>query len=368
MKIQLRDLSFAYPRPRSGEAAGPVLSNVSLDVLEGEFFTLLGPSGCGKTTLLWLLAGFLKPSAGEILFNDEIANDTPPEDRSIGIVFQNYALFPHMSVFENVAFGPKSRGESKAEIVQRVETSLAMVNLPQIATRRPAELSGGQQQRVALARAVAAKPRALLMDEPLSNLDAALRLETRRRVKELQREVGATTVYVTHDQEEAFALSDRLAVMNAGRLFQVGSPDELYQKPERPFVASFLGRCNLLPVAIRGEKITVPEVGEFPAPPRASTLPDNATEAFLLIRPEQLRLETKGEDSPPARLTGRLVFQEYLGERRVLSVESPALPDGRVEVALYGAEARREPAALGEEITLGFDPADCWLLPVSDDE
>jgi ABC-type Fe3+/spermidine/putrescine transport system ATPase subunit len=372
MRIRLRDAAFSYPRPRSGERSGPALAGINLDVAEGEFFTLLGPSGCGKTTLLWLLAGFLQPSGGDIFFDNERVNDLPPERRGAGVVFQNYALFPHMTVFDNAAFGPRSKRLPEAETAERVRRALELANLPAtMASRRPSELSGGQQQRAALARAAAVHPRVLLMDEPLSNLDAALRLDTRRRVRRLQRDLGVTAVYVTHDQEEAFALSDRLAVMRHGRLLQIGTPEELYIRPERPFAARFLGRCNLLPVQLEdgGKTVRAEGVGAFAAPPRAEALAPDAREALLLVRPEQLvPVELACPESPPVRLRGRLADEEYLGERRVLSVESPAAAPGElIEVALHGASARRDPPAPGAEIELAFDPAECRLLPASDD-
>ena len=223
-----------------------IISDLSLDIREGEFFTLLGPSGCGKTTLLRMIAGFNSIEGGDFFFNDVRINDMDPAKRNIGIVFQNYAVFPNMTVEKNVAFGLKQRKLPKEEIQQKTQKFLKLMQIDQYADRMPERLSGGQQQRVALARALAITPDVLLMDEPLSNLDAKLRVEMRSVIKEIQHSVGITTVYVTHDQEEAMAVSDRIAVMNHGDIQQVGTPKILYQRPANQFVANFIGRTNMM--------------------------------------------------------------------------------------------------------------------------
>lgn len=223
-----------------------IIPGLSLDVRQGEFFTLLGPSGCGKTTLLRMVAGFNSIEGGEISFNGKVINDIAPNKRNIGMVFQNYAVFPHMTVRENVAFGLENRRLQKAEIRRRVDEILETVKITQYADRLPERLSGGQQQRVALARAIVIKPDVLLMDEPLSNLDAKLRIEMRNAIRQIQHEVGITTIYVTHDQEEAMAVSDRIAVMNAGVIAHVSTPKSIYQRPANQFVANFIGRSNTL--------------------------------------------------------------------------------------------------------------------------
>ncbi|WP_297460724.1 ABC transporter ATP-binding protein [Thermococcus sp.] len=217
-----------------------------LIVENGEFLTLLGPSGCGKTTTLRMIAGFERPDRGEILFDGRPVNDLPPYERNIGIVFQDYALFPHMTVFKNVAFGLEMKGLPKSEIERKVRWALEIVGLTGLENRYPEQLSGGQQQRVALARALVVEPEVLLLDEPLSNLDAKIRERLRGEIRRIQRELGITTIYVTHDQEEAMAISDRIAVMNVGRVEQVGKPLELYYRPETEFVARFLGLSNIL--------------------------------------------------------------------------------------------------------------------------
>ncbi len=224
-----------------------IISDLSLDIKEGEFFTLLGPSGCGKTTLLRMIAGFNSIEGGDFYFNDKRINDIDPAQRNIGMVFQNYAIFPHMTVRDNVAFGLKNRKESKQTIQAETDKFMELMHIKEYADRMPDRLSGGQQQRVALARALVIKPDVLLMDEPLSNLDAKLRVEMRTVIKEIQHTVGITNVYVTHDQEEAMAVSDRIAVMNQGDIQQVGTPKDIYQRPANLFVATFIGRSNILP-------------------------------------------------------------------------------------------------------------------------
>lgn len=223
-----------------------VIHNLSVDIKEGEFFTLLGPSGCGKTTLLRMIAGFNSIEGGDFYFDAQRINDLDPAKRNIGMVFQNYAIFPHLTVEENVAFGLQNQKIDKKEIKERAHEFLKLMQIEQFAKRKPDQLSGGQQQRVALARALVIQPDVLLMDEPLSNLDAKLRVEMREIIKEIQHRVGITTVYVTHDQEEAMAVSDRVAVMNFGVIQQIATPKQIYQRPSNTFVASFIGQTNIL--------------------------------------------------------------------------------------------------------------------------
>jgi iron(III) transport system ATP-binding protein len=223
-----------------------IIPGLSLEINEGEFFTLLGPSGCGKTTLLRMIAGFNSIEGGTIKFNDTVINELPPGKRNIGMVFQNYAIFPHMNVWKNVAFGLTTRKLPKDDIARRVDKMLATVRIEQFRDRMPERLSGGQQQRVALARAIVIEPDVLLMDEPLSNLDAKLRVEMRNAIKEIQKSVNITTVYVTHDQEEAMAVSDRIAIMNNGVIQHIASPREIYKRPANVFVATFIGHSVIL--------------------------------------------------------------------------------------------------------------------------
>src|SRR5918994_5019930 len=288
--LSLRNLSRSFGSTRA-------VADVSLDVAQGEFFGLLGPSGCGKTTTLRMLAGLEKPDAGSIHFQNQDITNLPPERRGFGMVFQNYALFPHLNVFENVAFGLRARHAAKAEMNDRVRSALELVQLPGYEKRAIDELSGGQQQRVAIARAIAIEPALLLFDEPLSNLDVSLREETRSELRELVTRLGLTAVYVTHDQEEAFALCDRISVMSGGKILQTGRPRELYETPAELTVARFLGRNNLIRVMrLSSSKATI---AEFKTLAGGHTLQLPATRddlaplnkpCSLAIRPEHLKL------------------------------------------------------------------------------
>ena len=228
-----------------------VIPDLNLEIGDGELFTLLGPSGCGKTTLLRMIAGFNSIEGGDIFFNEKRINDMDPSKRNIGMVFQNYAIFPNLSVRDNVAFGLKNRKVDKAEIKKRTDEFLNLMQIMQYADRMPNQLSGGQQQRIALARALVISPDVLLMDEPLSNLDAKLRVEMRSVIRHTQKSVGITTVYVTHDQEEAMAISDRIAVMKDGVIQHVGTPRDIYQRPKNVFVATFIGRTNIVNASLQ---------------------------------------------------------------------------------------------------------------------
>lgn len=279
-----------------------VLKDLSLNIRGGEFFTLLGPSGCGKTTLLRMIAGFNSIEGGDFFFNDVRINDLNPAKRNIGMVFQNYAIFPHMSVRRNVEFGlrnrPAAQKRDKAGIREQAEKFLKLMQIDALADRMPAQLSGGQQQRVALARALCIEPDVLLMDEPLSNLDAKLRVEMRTAIKEIQNRVGITTVYVTHDQEEAMAVSDRIAVMNGGVIQHVGTPKNIYQRPANTFVATFIGRSNLIKgqMEVEGGRAWV----NLPTGFRAcfDTVADDQRKnqpVILCARPEDLIVSTTGD-------------------------------------------------------------------------
>ena len=272
-----------------------VIQGLSAEIQPGEFFTLLGPSGCGKTTLLRMIIGFNTIEAGEIRIDDKVINNIPTNKRNMGMVFQNYAIFPHMTVRDNVAYGLKTRRVSKAERYRRADEILKLVKIDQYADRMPTQLSGGQQQRVALARAIVIEPEVLLMDEPLSNLDAKLRVEMRTAIKEIQNSVGITTVYVTHDQEEAMAVSDRIAVMNGGVIQHVGTPKSIYQRPANIFVATFIGRSNIM-----NGQMTVRDGKALVSLPTGYTAvfdrvaPENLKEqpVVLSARPEELLVET----------------------------------------------------------------------------
>jgi len=331
------------------------LESVSLAVEEGEFFTLVGPSGCGKTTTLRTIAGLSSPTDGTVRFDGEDVSDTPVEDRNVGVVFQSYALFPHMTVAENVRYGLRftdpPRGLTAAE---RVEELLELVDLPEMGDREPDELSGGQQQRVALARALAPEPDVLLLDEPMSALDARLREQLRREIKRIQRELGVTTVYVTHDQEEALAVSDRLAVMHDGGVEQVGTPVEVYEQPATEFVASFVGENNVFSgvvVGRDGDKLSIEIDEKAPANHQFHVI-DAADHAVgdrvtFCVRPTHL-----DPDAGKNRFPMALGAAEYLGGT----------------TRLYGEWAGREivlrlPEPPAEDtLTVGFDPDAATIL------
>jgi len=275
-----------------------VIPDLSLSIREGEFFTLLGPSGCGKTTLLRMIAGFNSIEGGEFYFNDININDMDPGKRNIGMVFQNYAIFPNMTVRKNVAFGLKNRKTPAEEVKRLTDKFLKLVHVDQYADRMPDKLSGGQQQRVALARALVIHPDVLLMDEPLSNLDAKLRVEMRAAIKNIQHSVGITTVYVTHDQEEAMAVSDRIAVMEAGTIQHIGTPKDIYQRPANLFVSTFIGRSNVL----KGELVVrngtpFMKLGDYEAPMVNVQTDHIKNQAITIsVRPEELLMEKGGAD------------------------------------------------------------------------
>ena len=285
------------------------LKGVNLQIQPGEFFTLLGPSGCGKTTLLRMIAGFNSIDGGAIYFDDKMINNLDAHKRDIGMVFQNYAIFPHLTVEENVAYGLKAKKVPKDEITKRVAEALELVQIEKLKDRRPNELSGGQQQRVALARAFVIEPSVLLMDEPLSNLDAKLRVQMRTIIKKLQRRLGITTIYVTHDQEEALAISDRIAVMKDGNIMQVGSPNQIYQKPENQFVAGFIGVSNFIESKVNGvnkenAQVTINQDFHLQKPLKNTYTGD----AIVSVRPEQIFFsEDKG-------IPGTVEISTFLGD------------------------------------------------------
>lgn len=290
-----------------------VINGLSLEIKKGEFFTLLGPSGCGKTTLLRMIIGFNSVDAGDILIDGKSIVKTPTNKRNMGMVFQNYAVFPHLNVEDNVAYGLRTRKLPKEEMQARVKKILKTVKIDHLNKRKPAQLSGGQQQRVALARAIVIEPSLLLMDEPLSNLDAKLRVEMRNAIKSIQREVGITTVYVTHDQEEALAVSDRIAVMNNGIVQQIGSPKHIYQRPANLFVASFIGLTNVLPAKFANQNGEACVNFGYGYVEKCSHLKQNlqdGAEILAAVRPEEFKIT---DDTSQAGIPAIVESSVFLG-------------------------------------------------------
>lgn len=336
---------------RFGDAIA--LHKISLTIHEGEFITLLGPSGCGKTTLLNLMAGFAEADGGEIFIDGDLVTEIPPYQREIGIVFQNYALFPHMTVEKNVGYGLRMRGVPKAEIAERVGQVLALVKLAGYGQRKPRELSGGQQQRVALARALVIRPKVLLLDEPFSALDKNLRLSMQVELKAIQRKLGVTTVFVTHDQGEALSMSDRVVVMSAGHVRQIGPPDEIYRRPQDPFVASFVGDVNILPGRYAGRDTSaLLELGgntlRLPAKRVQASVGDRLD---VYVRPENVQLAPLG---PQALLSATVLTHVFQGDHVDVHLDIPALGSASLFARQSGLEAlTRWP--IGSVVGLTFD-------------
>lgn len=289
------------------------INDLSVLIKDGEFFTLLGPSGCGKTTLLRMIAGFNSIEEGTIYFNDDPINNLAPHKRDIGMVFQNYAIFPHLSVYENVEYGLKTRKIEKAIRHEKIMKALEIVQIETLKDRMPEKLSGGQQQRVALARAIVIEPKILLMDEPLSNLDAKLRVQMRTIIKKLQKQLDITTVYVTHDQEEALAISDRIAVMNKGEIMQLDSPSEIYRKPANEFVANFIGISNFLEAEVIDQNTL--KIGSYQF--NTSLKETGADKVKLSVRPEHVHISENLEEG----LKGRINFSTFLGDYVYYEIE-----------------------------------------------
>lgn len=322
------------------------VDHVNIDIHTGELFTLLGPSGCGKTTLLRMIAGFNSIEGGTISFGENVINDIPAHKRNIGMVFQNYAIFPHMSVFDNVAYGLKARKLKKTEIEERVSEALAMVQIENLRDRQPANMSGGQQQRVALARAIVIHPDILLMDEPLSNLDAKLRVQMRTTIKKVQKKLGITTIYVTHDQEEALAISDRIAVMKSGKIQQIGKPKEIYTRPANEFVANFIGISNILQGEIKENHKGDARISLMDDVCIRMKLKDTGKKPVKIsVRPEEFRID----DSKTPGIQGKIILKTFLGDYISYEIE---LKNGQpVEVNQYLKEMAREYDA-GDTVSL----------------
>ena len=351
--IRLERISATFHHRERGDIQA--VRDVDLDVKPGELLTLLGPSGCGKTTMLRMIAGFQEPSAGRIFIGELDVTRVPANRRDIGFVFQSYALFPHLTVFENVAYGLRVRRWGESEIGTAVEEVLTLVGLEGFGARLPNELSGGQQQRVALARAIVIRPRVLLCDEPLSNLDAKLRVEMRGEIQKLHQRLGITTVYVTHDQEEAMAISDRIAVIESGSIAQLGTAEDLYRRPVSAFVASFIGRANLLHGVVRGTvdgRVTLELAGQTVHLPTTVSFADGSRLAAV-VRPEAISIEAPGRGLQ-ARVTGRV----YLGDKVEYTVQ---LGEESLEIVRSDPPVS-ENYAPGQEVTIGLPSEGVQLL------
>ncbi len=333
------------------------VDGISLEIPSGAFFALLGPSGCGKTTTLRMLGGFEEPSAGTIYLGEHDVTGLPPYRRDVNTVFQSYALFPHLSIFENVAFGLRRKGVGRAELRTRVGDALELVDLAGYGERRPRQLSGGQAQRVALARALVNHPRVLLLDEPLGALDLKLRKQMQLELKRIQHEVGITFVHVTHDQEEAMTMADQIAVMNRGKIEQLGAPTELYERPATAFVAGFLGVSNLLAGVVAGEdRVRLDDGTEIRVP-----LDGRSGRVAVGVRPEKVRLGAGAGNELP----GTVTETAYVGVATQVIVTTPA---GVVQVFAQNIEAGAVPLAPGSHVTLSWSPESTFVVERSEKE
>ena len=359
IELEVRDLIKRYSPQIS---VGPI----SFEVHEGEFFSLLGPSGCGKTTTLRCIAGFEALSGGSIRLRGDRLDNKPPHRRDVGLVFQNYALFPHLTVFDNVSFGLRLRRLAKPEITDRVGRVLQLIDLAGMESRFPAQLSGGQQQRVAIARSLVLEPRILMFDEPLSNLDFKLRIQMREELRSLQRRLGKTSIYVTHDQSEALALSDRIAVLSHGRIEQIGTPSEIYERPATAFVAEFIGSSNMLRARVveRSDSGTIvqTEAGlQLFCGIEQNGAPGDSGELSVLLRPERIHVEMPGGVSVPGqnRLPARIAHVTYLGEDLHLSLD--LVGGERLRASVKNATAARSWAS-AQPVEIIIEAADLRLL------
>ena len=348
-RIEIQGLTKSYTR--SGKQTVAV-DSVDLTIEPGEIFFLLGPSGCGKTTLLRMIAGFIEPTAGRILFDGDDVTWRPPHERRVGMVFQSYALWPHMTVAANVAFGLRVRGISAADAHTKVLAALDIVQMSEYADRKPNELSGGQQQRVALARALVVEPRVLLLDEPLSNLDTKLRNDLRSEIRKVCKQAGTTTIYVTHDQKEALAIADRIAVMKSGKVCQLGSPHELYLRPQSTFVAGFLGDLNLIPGVIVDEgahRAVQTSFGKLGTSHESSVSVPAGSLVLAGVRPERIRLSEDG-------MSGQIQTATYLGDTQQIKLRAG---DDEFRVVVPGGLRYRE----GDNCRFSVEATDVMCFP-----
>jgi len=350
--VEMQEVLKQFITPEGGILSA--VDHVTMQIKDGEFFSLLGPSGCGKTTSLRMIAGFELPTSGNILIHGKEMSQVAAHQRPVNTVFQQYALFPHMTVEQNIGFGLEMKGVGKAERSRRVSEALEMVRLPGMEMRRAKQLSGGQQQRIALARALVNKPEVLLLDEPLGALDLKLRKEMQLELKTLQREVGITFIYVTHDQEEALTMSDRIAVMNKGEALQVGKPDEIYERPANKFVADFIGETNFLEGVVKGQKGNIVEIdlpGTGIIHVVSSRMFTNGQQVSVAVRPEKLRLNTElpGGNS----LKGHVEDVIYIGTDTHYGVRFPGGHKARVREQNV-SQSQRDIAKVDDEVMIYF--------------
>lgn len=363
--LELKDISKHFGDP----SVQPAVDGINLQILPGEFLTLLGPSGCGKTTTLRMIAGFESPSSGELTLDGEDMTRLTPDKRPMSMVFQSYALFPHMSVFDNVAYGLKLQKMSRTQINQDVTFALTSMSLTNFADRSPNQLSGGQQQRVALARAMVMKPKVLLFDEPLSNLDAKLRVQMRTEIRRLQQKLGITSVYVTHDQDEAMSLSDRIVVMRQGRIEQIAPPETVYRRPNSVFVADFIGKANFMDVdsfAVDAQPGTTPErlsrVDVFGGTHLVATHPEVVPDGqvVLLVRPESVNVKRKDHHvGEIVGTTGRILSSVFYGSLVEYDIETAS---GNLTCIIHDP-AKEDLMPAGTFVDVAFAADRAWLLP-----
>jgi iron(III) transport system ATP-binding protein len=346
----------------SGKDVVRAVDYVNLKVEEGELVTLLGPSGCGKTTILRMISGFELPTSGKIFIDGEDVTSTPPNKRPTAMVFQNYALFPHMTVAQNIIYGPKIHGEPPDIARQKAEGVMKLVGLEKLGKRSPSQLSGGQQQRVSLARSLIMEPKVLLLDEPLSNLDAKLRVSMRLEIRKLQQRVGITSIYVTHDQEEAMSLSDRVVILKDGIVQQIGTPLEVYARPDNCFVADFIGKANFLETVVKqvisDEQVVINLLGQRLTIPKVKKTFKKDEKAFLVLRPESIILEKKKPDS----ITGTIHEIVFLGNQMTYLVEL----SGQLVTVEMSNPQECERFQKGEEVTIRLPVKSLHLLPRED--
>lgn len=356
--LSIRNLNKTYPKTET-----PAVNDVNLDVERGKLIALLGPSGCGKTTTLRMVAGLLEPTSGGIVVNGKDVVSTPVHKRGMGMVFQSYALFPHMTVAENVAFGLQMQKKRKSDVPGLVSEALDMVQLGHLSARKPSELSGGQQQRVALARALVIKPTLLLLDEPLSNLDAKLREAMRHEIKEIQRRSGTTTLFVTHDQDEALDMADRIAILNNGEIEQYGAPTAVYDKPASRFVANFVGKANFLEatdvqsVAQGRYTVVSPTFGRMEV---AGTEDLDTARAVMVVRPHRIDVAhaEKADAAGAPAVVGRVTGSAYTGNVQSYEIQVPEGPRIRVDQLTDAARGWR----VDDEVSVSFDPDEVFLV------